>query len=343
MNPKRIPTMICWCRIALVASLLFSGTVKCYTQQKITSLSLNNKTQLSIDGPHRFMTIAGITGLHIESLKTKAYLATDDLNGDKGTLSIWMSPLNDINKAPNAGADGRMLDYPIVSDYFPARFSDSCNFSLYYQGRGYPRVIGRFTNGSFWGQMDYGLAPFVYAEDLPLKKGQWYCFTLTWDKTAAVLKMFINGQLVGHNFSARSFKQAGRQLFLGNPLMVLSHLVIQPEVLDVEAIKRLYQQLRPATNNLSDKTIRDIVVPQPEKRLPFKLDNDWKKIYSCSFTDSVEFTRWIFQTGDLYRNKFKTDITKDGLYFETPNIIHTESRGYLWSPVVAEGDQWIEY
>ncbi len=45
----------------------------------------------------------------------------------------------------------------------------------------------------------------------------------------------------------------------------------------------------------------------------------------------------------MYRDKFKLEITKDGLYFETPDIIHTESRGYLWSPVSVEGDQWIEY
>lgn len=306
-------------------------------------LSLSNATGIKIEGPHRFIKIAGIDGLQVTSLKTKAWFETSFLNSDKGTLSLWMSPIEDINKFPLVGSSENMVHYPLISDHFPLYESDSCAFSLYYSGNHYPRVIGRFTKGSFWGQMDYGLAPFVYAEDLPLKKGQWYFFALTWDKPAGTLKMYINGELVGHNFSAKSFLRAGNRLYIGNPLMVLSNLKIQSDAADKSEIITAYQQLRPMSNTVSENTIREIVIPQTKPAISFKPDASWKKAYECSFTDPEEFKKWTFQTGDLYRNKFKLEITKDGLYFETPDIIHTESRGYLWCPVSVEGDQWIEY
>ncbi len=47
--------------------------------------------------------------------------------------------------------------------------------------------------------------------------------------------------------------------------------------------------------------------------------------------------------GDKFRDRFKLDITENGLYWETPDIIDTESRGYLWCPAKVEGDQWIEF
>jgi hypothetical protein len=306
-------------------------------------VKLSDASHITIEGSHRFIKIAGITGLQVTSLKTKAYVESPAMNAEKGSLSIWMSPMEDMNKFPNVGESVSMLQYPLVSDYFPPNKTDSSSFSVYYQGNHYPRVFGRFTKGSFWGQMDYGLAPFVYAEDLPLKKGQWYNFIITWDKPAHVLKMYINGMLVGHNFSAKSFQKAGNRLYVGNPLMVISRLKIQPEVLSEQQVENTYQQLRPESNLVSENTIREIVRPQNKPAIPFKPDASWKKAYECSFTNPEEFKKWTFQTGDLYRDKFKLEITKEGLYFETPDIIHTESRGYLWSPVSIEGDQWIEY
>lgn len=325
------------------AFLLIAVQLQAQSKPDGIDVKLSDASQLKIDGPHRFIKVAGITGLQITSLKTKAFVETQALNGDKGSLSLWMSPLEDMNKFPEVGESVSMLHYPLVSDYFPPNKTDSCSFSVYYQGYHYPRVIGRFTNGSFWGQMDFGLAPFVYAEELPLKKGQWYNFTITWDKPANVLKMYINGMLVGHNFSAKSFRKAGTSLYIGNPLMLISRLKIQPEVLSEQQVESSYQQLRPESNIVSENTIREVVTPQNKPAIPFKPDATWKKAYECSFTNPEEFKKWTFQTGDLYRDKFKLEVSKEGLYFETPNVIHRESRGYLWCPLSVEGDQWIEY
>ncbi len=303
-------------------------------------IPLTNDSQIKIEGSHRYIKIAGITGLCVSSLKTKAFIETSAFQSDRGTVSFWMSPLENIDKAPDVGSS---LIYPFISDGFPPSSVDRCSFSFYYQGTHYPRVIARFTDGSFWRQMDFGIAPFVYAEALPLHKDQWYYFVMTWDKSAETLVMYINGELVGHNFSAEAFKQVKNKIFIGNPLMVISRLKIQPELLSREEIQREYRSIRPETNWISDNTVQAIVVPQNNSVLDFHLDNSWEKAYECSFTNKTDLDAWIFQTGDIYKDKFKLEVTDAGLLWETPNIIHTESRGYLWCPVVIEGDQCIEF
>ncbi len=306
----------------------------------LIEIPLIRDSEIIIEGSHRYMKIAGITGLHVTSLKTKAFIETTAFKSDKGTVSFWMSPLENIDKAPDVGSS---MIYPFLSDVFPPSIVDSSSFSIYYQGTHYPRVIARFTDGSFWGQMDFGIAPFVYAEALPLQKGQWYNIAVTWDKTAETLKMYINGELAGHNFSAKAFKQVKNKIYIGNPLMVISHFKIQSDLLTMVEIKKEYRSIRPASNKPSDNTLRAIMIPQDKPALDFQLDKSWHKVYECNFTNKSDLDAWIFQTGDIYKDKFKLEITGTGLVWETPNIIHKESRGYLWCPVTVEGDQCIEF
>jgi len=337
----KIKLIACWSLNVLF--FLISLQLIAQNIEKKFDVPLNDVSQITIDGPYRFVKIAGIEGLLVKSLNTKAYVENSLLNEEKGTVSVWMSPMEDIDKFPAVPSGADIYNFPLLSDHFPSRQSDSCSFSFYYSGSGYPRIIGRFTSGKFWNKMDYGLAPFVYAEDLKLQKGQWYNLVLTWDKLAATLKMYINGELVGHNFSAKEFNIADNKLYLGNPLMVVSHLMIQSEILDINQVREIYHLIRPATNSISEKTIHEIVTPQNKPQLDIIRDNSWKKTYECSFTNPAEVKQWTLQTGDLYRDKLKLETDPDGLLFQTPDIIHTESRGNLWCPVNVEGDQWIEY
>ena len=310
-----------------------------HAQSRQNEFALNNSSGVLIEGPHRFVTIAGITGLHVKSLHTKAQVETSVLSSIKGSIALWMSPLEDIDKSHDI--NGSPI-YPLISDIYPPVKVDSSHFSIYYQGSGYPRLIARFTNGSFWGQMDYGISPFVYAESLPLKKGQWYHLVVNWNKQEGTLTMYINGELVGHNFSAKSFMEAGKKLYIGNPLMVISHLRIQEEILPDKEIERSYRSMRPAVNQSADSMIQSIVSPV-NKGSVVPLDSNWKKIYSCDFNKPSDLDGWKFQTGDLYRDKFTLRVSQKGLLWETPAIIHTESRGYLWCPYQAGGDHCIEY
>lgn len=329
--------------LCLFFSYFFVLSPSLRAQHEELTIPLSDDSGLTIEGPHRFVEIAGITGLQVTSLKTKAFAKTTALNSAKGSVSFWMSPLENMDKSQAVGSSKDKMKYPFLADKFPLYNTDSCNFSVFYWGAYYPRVVGRFTQGSFWGQMDYGLAPFVYAEDLPLQKRQWYHFVITWNKPAEILVIYVNGQMVGHNYSAKDFMEANERLYIGNPLMVISRLKIQNQVLTHDQVKKEYVALRPATNGPSDETIRRISTPQDKPALDVKLDDDWKKIYECKFNQPSDLDAWKFQTGDLFYDKFKLEVADQGLYWATPGTIHTETRGYLWCPVKLEGDCWVEY
>jgi hypothetical protein len=320
--------------------MYFLCTLQCVNAQSIQQeFPLDKPAGLHIEGPHRFVSISGITGLHVKSLHTKAWIENTSLTAEQGSISLWLSPLEDIDKSHSVNGS---LTYPIITDTYPTGKIDSSQFSIYYQGSGYPRVIARFTNGSFWGQMDYGISPFVYAEALPLIKGQWYYMVVNWNKKEGSLKMFINGVHVGHNLSAKLFKTAGTRLYIGNPLMVISNLRFYKEQLSDTTIEKGYMSLRPATNQPADSTLRAVIHPV-EKGSAMALDSSWKKIYSCAFIKPSDLEEWIFQTGDQYRDQFTLSVSEKGLLWKTPDTIHTESRGYLWCPVITEGDHCIEY
>jgi hypothetical protein len=327
---------------ALITSLIILTSSGLITGQSKAQLylPLNDKTGLTIEGPHRFIKIAGRTGLHVTSIKTKAGIETQALQSDRGTLSLWMSPLEDIGLSHGTNLHDQ---FTLLSDHETLTPVDSCDFSIYYNASGYPRVIARFTGGNYWGQMDYGIAPVVYAESLSLQKGQWYNLSLTWDKPKGLLVLYINGEQVGHNFLARNFKPGNGKLFIGNPLMVMSELKITDGSLNSEEIRKEYLSGRPASNQPSDSTIRKIVIPAQMPPLSLKLDNSWKKIYDCPFSKKSDLDGWIFQTGDKFRDKFRLEVSDNSLLWQTPDNIDTESRGYLWCPVKAEGDQWIEF
>jgi hypothetical protein len=89
--------------------------------------------------------------------------------------------------------------------------------------------------------MDYGISPFVYAESLPVKKGQWYHVAVNWNKKDESLFMYINGEIVGHNYSAKAFMRSLNRLYIGNPLMVISHLSIQEKLLSAKEIEKRIQ------------------------------------------------------------------------------------------------------
>lgn len=305
-------------------------------------IPLSDNRGIIIEGPHRFIEVAGIKGLNLTNLNSKAYFDSEALNSEKGTISLWMSPLESMDITRTAGPSAQLLAFPILRDKFPGRISDSCNFALsidYY----YPRLTGRFATGSILGKMSYGIPPFVYAESLPLRKGQWYNIALTWDKNSKAIVLFVNGQMAGHNYNANDFMKPEKRLFIGNPMMVISDVKITDKVLTGEQLNQEYLSQRPASNSESDETLKKLLTPV-KKISEFKdVDKSWKKFYECKFDKSSDLEGWRLQTGELFYDKFKIKVTDEGLLYETPDIIHIESRGYLWCPAKCEGDCRVEY
>ena len=309
-------------------------------------LPLQDATGLTLDGPYRFLTVAGRTGFQPTSLHTKATVSTDVPRGPTGSLSFWFSPLE--NAGFHAMSD-RMQSvvpdatvFPLVSDTFPARNRDQMTFGVYWTS-GYPQFVGKCAGGGIWEQLDFDIASFVYAERLTLRTGAWYHVVLTWDRPRHRLRLHVNGRLMGWSDIAEKIAVPAGVLHLGNPMMIMRDLRIEPVVLEDATIRARYAAQLPAGNGTADEDIRlsvDVVERPP---LDLVRDGAWQAAYATDFTRQADVDQWVFQTGDEQRGGFTVKSTPEGLLVRTPDNIAKESRMYLWSPRSFEGDQWIEY
>lgn len=96
--------------------LILSSGLK--AQEENVNVSLTDDSQLTIEGPHRFVEIAGISGLQVTSLKTKAFVKTTALNSAQGSVSFWMSPMEDMDKSHAVGSSEDGMKYAFLADRF---------------------------------------------------------------------------------------------------------------------------------------------------------------------------------------------------------------------------------
>lgn len=313
------------------------------TAQGLT-VPLRDPTGLQIDGPHRFLSVAGLTGFQPTSLSTRASVKTDLHRGSQGTVDFWFSPLEDLTFFPSNQAASRVpFNFPFLSDTFPGREIDPMRFGVYLTS-GYPAILAKFADGAIWSKLDFGLAPFVYAEKALLRQGLWYHLALTWDRVARRLVIYLNGMMAGHNLQADNFQDAAPVLYLGNPMMLLRDLRLQDHALSGEGIRSLYQQARPAENDLPDSDWRQMLSPAFLRPLDIERDASWTPVYECPFDRPGDLDGWVRQgPGEKFLGDFRMEQTPEGLFIRTPDALDKETRMYLWSQRTFEGDQWIEF
>jgi len=309
-------------------------------------LPLSDATGMRIDGPHRFITVGGWRGFQPTSVTTQAKVQTTAHRAPHGSLAFWFSPLESLDfyglgEETRQHAPGAQ-QFPLVSDTFPGREAEKMAFGMYWNGS-YPQLVSKFCPGNLWPQLDYGMAPFVYAERLTLRRGCWYSVVLTWDKPAKKLRLYVNGRRMGYCDTAKQFGEFGETLFLGNTMMLMRELTMTPTVMEEEEVAAQYKQQRPAGNKVADEDIHRTVDPRQGAPLDLKRDASWKEAYACGFDKKADLAAWIYQTGDAMRSKFTVETSPEGLLIATPSEIANDSRMYLWSPRSFEGNQWIEY
>lgn len=304
---------------------------------------LKDDTNIKIEGPHRFLKIAGLTGFQPTSLKTIAIIKTTAHQGPRGSVSFWFSPLQDLDffKMNENTLPGGNI-FSLLSDTFPSLKPDDMSFGIFWSNS-YPQFMGKFAKGAIWKKLDHGLAPFVYAERLPLRRNALYYMVLTWDKPAQNLKLYINGVLMGFYNYANNFEMSGEDLYIGNTMMIMRDLTIEESIPAQKAILAAYHSQKLLHNIQADNDIREATVVVQKPAFNVMRDASWKEAYTCSFTNADDLKGWIFQTGDKFKEKFDVRITKEGLLIKTPAEVDVDTRMYLWSPKTFEGDQWIEF
>ncbi len=310
-------------------------------------LPLTDATGLTLDGPHRFLTIRGRTGLNVTSLNTRATLDSPIPGFPRGTLSLWFCPLEDLGIFPEMAhlqsKDPYAFFYPLISDSSPARDVENGYFGLFWNAGWYPKLMAKFCYGRLFPPMDFVMLPWVYADSLPLRAGSWYHVVLTWDRPARQLRLYVNGLLAAHNDIIAHFDAPRPRLHLGNPCMVLSDLQMTSEtVWNADDARREFETGGPAPTPAVAAEVRDCFMPRD--RPPFELTRDagWTEKLARGFTAPGDLDGWLRQ-GPQYQPLPQLRITDEGLLVQTPDELAVDTRTYLWSPECYEGDLWVEY
>ncbi len=306
---------------------------------------LSDLTNLSIDGDYRFVDINGMKGFQPTSIHTKAFVETKLHQGDKGTISFWFSPMEELDFFPSSGSrpdeDLNAFDYPFVSDVFPSNQIGKMNFGVVWHN-GDPQILGKFSSGGIWAKMDYTLPPFVFIEKLPMHPGSWYYLSMTWDRNEGKIEIYINGVLMGFNHEAADFVKGGEKLYIGCPMMVMREFSITDEIVAQGQISREYQKFKIPENKKADADIAKMTTPVYGPKTDLELDNSWVETYSCPFTKEEDLEGWHFQTDEDYLDSMIVETSPEGMYFKTPDKIENATRLTLWGPKTFEGDQCME-
>jgi hypothetical protein len=303
--------------------------------------------EVTVEGPHRFLRVAGKTGYHALSLETKLRIATKAHRSDAGSMVVWVAPLESLSAVPRlesiATRDPLARNYNLVSDTWPARNFGAAVFAWQWQANWNPTVFARFLKGPI--RWDHTAVPWVFTEHLPLEEKRWYQLAVTWNKSRHRFRMYANGILTGNNDQpAISGDDSNPELFVGNPAMVFRDLQIWETELTAAEIERAYRTSGMPVDAEVQKHLAALMVPSDKSAFSWSPGSGWKLSYEASFTKPSDLDGWI-QQGCLKEPFRMRELrtTPDGLLLDTPAQIENETRVYLWSPRNFEGDIAVEF
>lgn len=303
----------------------------------------------TVEGPHRFIEIGGRTGYQPLSLKTKLHLPCTVQQGERGSFTLWVSPLETLGVSPLldyvARQDPHWQRYALLSDGWPGNNPDKSVFACYWQSSWHPQMIAKFKSGAAGNTAaDFGVTPYVPVEHLPLHRGAWYQFVFTWDKQASRFLIYVNGILCATtNFLFRC-DAAADSLYLGNTAMIFAGFEAADTELTAAEIVQRYAADPTPKNPAVNEELAQLFTAQDTPKLDWAPDPEWRQVYRSALTKPGDFDGWR-QQGCLTAPFTLTakEITPEGLLIQTPDTIDTESRVYFWSPDRFEGDLAIEF
>jgi len=302
-----------------------------------------------VEGPHRFVEIAGRRGYQPLSLSTKLRIPCQVQQGERGSLTLWISPLEDLGVTPPLDyitrRDPHWQRYALLSDGWPGNDPDRSVFAWYWQSQWHPQMIAKFKGGAAGNAAaDFGVTPYVPVEHLPLHRGAWYQLVLTWDKPASRFRIYVNGILCGTTSFPFRCDAAGDALYLGNTAMAFAGFAADTLELSAEEIARRYAADPTPKNAEINEELAKLFSVQDAPKIEWKPGPGWLLAYGNKLTGPADFDAWK-QQGCLEKpfTLKAREITPEGLLLQTPDDIHTESRVYFWSPDIFEGDLAVEF
>ncbi len=311
--------------------------------------SVTPGTTVEISGPHRFIEVDGRSGYHPASLGTRLKISTDVHCGDRGSILLWVCPLESLGVAAPMkhvlAKDPNAQEYGLIGDTFPVNDIPQSVFCWYWRSVMHPQMIAKFKQGiAAGGAADYSVTPYVPVEHLSLREREWYRLAFTWDKPASRLRVYVNGILCGTTAYPFFCDKPKPDLYLGNTAMAFAGLSLHDVELDAGAIAAEFESSGARKSPAIEEELRELFTVRPRPRVDWRPGAAWQVRFDKPLTQPGDFDGWE-QQGCLqepYRLRAH-EITPEGLLVQTPDEVHVETRVYFWSPQIFEGDLAVEY
>lgn len=304
---------------------------------------------VEVSGSHRFLEIAGRTGYHPLSLATTLRLDTNLHAAERGSMELWVCPLESLGVAAAHGhfleKDPHAQNYALVADSQPGNDPGATVFAWYWRAYWHPQMVAKFRRGAAGNAAsDFSVIPYVPVEHLPLREREWYHLVFTWDKPASRFRIFVNGVLAGTTVYPFRAEMPEPQLYLGNPAMAFADFAIYDEELSADDIAARHAAAAVGQNPGIAAELRELFTATPKPAFDWQPDAAWARRYERSLTQPGDFDGWT-QQGCLTEPLLirEKSITPEGLLLQTPDEVAVETRVYFWSPDIFEGDLAVEY
>ncbi|UFU06900.1 DUF1961 family protein [Ruania halotolerans] len=292
------------------------------------------------NGPHRFITADGRTGYHPTTRTTELTVETDAVRSPHWSLALWVCPLDDLDVASPLSwiteHDPEAARYPLVTDAPPSGGLGGTVLGWYWTSQLRPAMFAKVVHGT----PDPGQLPAsTQVEHLPLEAGTWYHLVLTFSEPEKRMCLWVNGVLAGISEFDFTADRAGERLHIGNPAMAFASVAVHPCELTAEQVRADFAASASTRSENAAERIRPLFEPQPRRPVDWEADSEWDLQLETDFTRPDDLDGWALHGCQRAPHEMKEfRATPEGLLLHTPEEVAEESRMYLWSPRMFEGD-----
>jgi len=322
------------------------------------------KDQVHVFGSdYRIVESQGRSGLHIQSVHGRFVLPQHTVASPKGTITMWILPLDDIDFIPPREqytmSNPRYYHHIVfLTDRERLAHVNAAQFAWYYRKSDYPPMFAQFLKGG----PNHHNHFYATAEYFYMRRRHWYHLSLTWNTEEKRCRIYANGVLVGleDQFRNDAFmrEKPGMFLYGGSPSIAFSDVAFFDDDLSQERVRALYAEEATRTilnaNAEIDAEQSRLFEGKDLECFSWKPDAGWKRQLALGLNRTEDLLSFYHQ-GD----NTGLQVTEEGLRITTPmqdaasslrNKFNAEiphivdlAQMYIFTRKVFEGDLYVTF
>jgi transposase len=303
---------------------------------------------VEVTGPHRAIQHAGRRGWHATSVHTRLRIPSHNLASPRGTLSLWILPLEAMHPANHMRHFDKFepdfFVHGILSDIPDLRNRGDARFHLRYTSDWWRNLVAQFCR---WSLTTPKQKAIIAPDHCHLPARVWHQITTTWDRAAGQFRLYLNGVRVATQtqFLPVVDELPGESLYAGNPMFALSQIEFRDQLLDDAQVASLYRAQATSPDEAVDRALRRMHAGAELSRFDWTPDATWKAELDLSLADPAHAEHFYVQ-GQPDAHAF----TPEGMHVKTapepPGFMGawTENKveSYYWTKRPFEGDVSLE-